>query len=76
MRSKQKFSTQIINARKKDQVIKISYKRKDYYVRVIRVMISDDVEEVLLTSILDKKIKPSDFKALYFTRWNVEIKYD
>jgi hypothetical protein len=71
MRTKQNFSTQIINARKKDQVIRVNYKGKDYSVRVIRVMISDDVEEVLVTSILDKKIKPSDFKVLYFKRWNV-----
>lgn len=52
------------------------YQGKAYPVRVIRVMISDDVEEVLISSLVDKKIKPSDFKILYFKRWQVEIKYD
>ena len=49
MRAKQSFSNQIINAKKKDQVIKIKYQGKDY---PVRVMISDYVEDVLLTSIV------------------------
>jgi hypothetical protein len=76
MRTKQKFSNQIINATKKDQNIRMIYQGKAYPVRVIRVMISDNVEEVLISSLVDKKIKPDDFKTLYFKRWKVEIKYD
>jgi hypothetical protein len=76
MRSKQTFSNQIIKARKKDQIIKINHLGKDYLVRVVRVMISDTEEEVLLTSILDENITPGDFKKLYFIRWKLETKYD
>lgn len=76
MRVKQDFSNQIIKATKNDQVINIIYDGKNYPVRVIRVMISDEVEEVLISSLLDKEITPKDFKELYFKRWNIEIKYD
>lgn len=76
MRAKHTFSNQIINAKRKDQIITMTHKGRKYSVRVLRVMISEDVEEVLITSLLDKNIKPEDFKILYFTRWKVEIKYD
>jgi hypothetical protein len=49
---------------------------KSYPVRVIRVKISDDIEEVLISSLLGRKIKIQDFKELYFKRWGVETKYD
>ena len=76
MRVKKDFSNKIKNAREKDQVISINYQGKEFPVRVIRVMISDDIEEILLTSLLDEKLNPEDFKELYFIRWKVEIKYD
>lgn len=76
MRVKQTFSNQIVNARKKDQIITMIYQGKAYPVRVIRVMISVDMEEVLITSLLGKNITSEDFKKLYFIRWKVEIKYD
>lgn len=76
MRVKQSFSKQIKNAIKKDQIITMIHEGKKYPVRVLRVMISDDVEEVLITSLLDKNITTNDFKKLYFIRWKVEIKYD
>lgn len=76
MRTKQTFSKQIINARKKDQIISMVYKGKSYPVRVIRIMISDEIEEVLITSLIDESIKPIDFKKLYFIRWKIEIKYN
>ncbi len=76
MRVKQSFSNQIKNASKKDQIITMIHEGEKYPVRVLRVMISEGVEEVLITSLLDKNISPEDFKALYFIRWKVEIKYD
>lgn len=76
MRVRSDFSNQLVNARKKDQVIDIKYNDKSYPVRVIRVMISDEVEEVLMSSLMDEKIKPDDFKELYFKRWGIETKYN
>lgn len=76
MRVKKTFSNQILAATKKDQIIEMIYQGQRYPVRVLRVMISEDVEEVLITSLLNKDIKSEDFKALYFIRWKVEIKYD
>lgn len=76
MRVKADFSNQIIYAREKDQIIYMKHNGKSYPVRVIRVMISDEIEEVLISSLLDKKLKPKDFKELYFKRWSVETKFD
>lgn len=76
MRVKLDFSNQIKNATKYDQIIYMKHNGKNYPVRVIRVMISDKLEEVLISSLLDKEITPNDFKELYFKRWNIEIKYD
>ena len=43
--------------------------------RVIKIKISDDVTEILVTNIYDKITTPSQFKELYFIRWRVECKY-
>src|SRR6056297_1411967 len=76
MRVKLNFSNQIIKATQNDQIIYMRYNDKDYPVRVIRVKISDNVLEVLISSLLDEEVKAKDFKELYFRRWNIETKYD
>lgn len=76
MRVKKSFSNQIIKATKDDQVINMTYNGKDYPVRVIRIKISNETEEVLISSLLDIEITTQVFKELYFLRWNIETKYD
>lgn len=44
-------------------------------IRVIKVKLSDDITETLVTNIDDATITPSKFKELYFLRWGVESKY-
>ena len=44
-------------------------------VKVLKIKLSDDVTEVLVTNIYDEKITPMEFKELYFLRWGVESKY-
>lgn len=61
---------------KKDQIIKIKYKKKAYVVRTVRFMLESGIEEILLTNIFEEAYKTDDFKKLYFKRWGIEIKYD
>jgi len=44
-------------------------------VRVIKIKLSDDTTEILVTNIFDEVITKPQFKELYFLRWGVECKY-
>lgn len=44
-------------------------------VRVVKIQISDNETEVLVTNIYEDNIMPLQFKELYFLRWGVESKY-
>ncbi|WP_257788399.1 transposase [Clostridium saccharobutylicum] len=44
-------------------------------VRVIKIKLSADTTEILVTNIFDEIITPNQFKELYFLRWGVECKY-
>lgn len=44
-------------------------------VRVIKIKLSDDTTEILVTNIFDQIITHPQFKELYFLRWGVECKY-
>lgn len=76
MRAQSNFCKAVINAKKKDQVVKINYNQKSYDVRVLRFTLDSGEEEILLTSLLDKKLAIKDFKNLYFLRWGIEVKYN
>jgi Transposase DDE domain len=60
---------------------KIKDKPYDYNsfetVRLVRVSLPGEEDEVLITSLLDEKKYPTElFKSLYFQRWKVETFYD
>jgi hypothetical protein len=44
-------------------------------VRLVRVMLKTGEPEVLITSLLDDRITPDDFKELYNLRWGIETYY-
>ena len=44
-------------------------------VRVIKIKLSDDITEILVTNIFDEVITQPQFKELYFLRWGIECKY-
>ena len=68
--------SKIIDPNKEDQVIEINFRENTYRVRVVRFKLSSDEEEILITSIHNKKYSLSDFKDLYHLRWGIETKYD
>lgn len=76
MRVSSKFIKQVTQAKEEDQVIQVNHKGKILKIRVIRFMLDSDIEEVLITNILDKSFTVKAFKSLYFKRWGIECKYD
>ena len=58
-----------------DSILEYKLKGEIKKVRVLRIKLSEDVTEVLVTNIYDEKITPMEFKELYFLRWGVESKY-
>lgn len=92
IRSKKSFNKEVIDfylSGLKSKIIeiypgedrKIKEKPYDYNsfetVRLVRVELSGEEDEVLITSLLDEKKYPTElFKSLYFQRWKVETFYD
>jgi len=58
-----------------DCLFEYKSKRELKKIRVIKIKLSDDITEILVTNIYDKTITSSQFKELYFLRWGVECKY-
>ncbi|WP_283624931.1 IS4 family transposase [Clostridium butyricum] len=58
-----------------DSILEYKLKGEIKRVRVLKIKLSDEVTEVLVTNIYDEKITHIYFKELYFLRWGVESKY-
>ncbi|HYG39741.1 MAG TPA: IS4 family transposase [Cytophagales bacterium] len=54
------------------------FSRKDFIeVRLIKVVLDSGETEVLITSLIDESLYPTEiFKELYFKRWGIETYYD
>lgn len=76
MRSKVNFVKELKTATKEDQIIEVKYNGEILKIRVLRFMLSLEVEEILLTNIMDETLGIKEFKELYFKRWSIEVKYD
>ena len=58
-----------------DSILEYKLKGETKKVRVLKIKLSEDVTEVLVANIYDKKITTIEFKELYFLRQGVESKY-
>lgn len=92
IRAKKDFNNEIINfysSGLKSKIIQIHpgkntsvadkpYNHKSFEtVRLVRVKLPREEDQILITSLLDEKKYPVDiFKSLYFKRWKVETFYD
>jgi len=76
MRVKNQSMKEFNEAKEPDQIIEINVEGKTIKVRVLRLMLDSDVEEVLVTNLLDESPGIQAFKALYFKRWGIEVKYN
>lgn len=70
------FLKEVNQVKGHDEIIKFRYKREEYQLRVIKVMLETGEAEILITSILDQSFSNKDFKGLYFKRWGIETKYN
>jgi len=76
MRVKIKSMKEFNEAKEPDQIVEIKVDGKTIKVRVVRFMLDSEVEEVLVTNLLDENLGIQEFKALYFKRWGIEVKYN
>lgn len=58
-----------------DYILEYKIKGELKKIRVIKIKLSDDITEILVTNIYDETINPTKFKELYFLKWGVECKY-
>ena len=75
MRLKNQSMKEVNEAMEPDQIVQINVGGKTINVRVLRFMLDSEVEEVLVTNLLDESLGIQEFKALYFRRWGIEVKY-
>lgn len=70
-----KFQPDLEKANEPDQFITLVYKAKTITVRVINVILPTGEIEKLVTNLIDEGFSTEEFKALYFKRWGIEVKY-
>lgn len=63
------------SANSTDSILEYKFNRELKKIRVIKVKLSDELTETLVTNIPVDKVSTSKFKELYFLRWGVECKY-
>jgi len=71
-RVKRKFHNDIDAQKKSDGYVWLTQGNKRIRVRVIKFMLDSGEEEILVTSITDRRMGVRAFKKLYFMRWPVE----
>ena len=76
MRVSSSFLKAVNEAKKEDQVIEVKIEEEYVKIRVLRFVLDSGEEEVLITNLLDEELGIKDFKALYFKRWGIEVKFN
>ena len=71
MRVKNKSMKEFDEAMEPDQIVKIKVDGKTIKVRVLRFMLNSEVEEVLVTNLMEESLGIQEFKALYYKRWGI-----
>lgn len=76
MRLKNKSMKEFDAAMKPDQIVELNVDGKTIKVRILRFMLNSEVEEVLVTNLLEESLGIPSFKTLYFKRWGIEVKFN
>ena len=76
MRVSSAFLKDVVNVEGADQIVEVKYKGKIIKMRVLKFQLDSGVTEILITNIFDESFTVGDFKALYFKRWGLEVKYN
>lgn len=75
MRVKTASMKEINEALKPDQIVEMKVDGKAIKLRVLRLMLDSEIEEVLVTNLFDESLGIQAFKELYFKRWGIEVKF-
>ena len=70
-----KFIPEFDRANDPDQLVTLIHKNKTLTVQIINVILPTGEVEKLVTNIMNVDLTTDDFKALYFKRWGIEVKY-
>lgn len=76
MRVSSSFLNEVNAAKDGDQVVEIKTKKLKTKMRVLKFDLESGEKEVLITNLTDSDLGIEDFKALYFKRWGIEVKYN
>ena len=76
MRVQKSFSQLIDESTQEDYYMDLSYQKKTYKVRIIKLKLPSNEIEVLVTNVGRNQFKKSEFMELYFKRWPIETKYN
>ena len=75
MRVQKKFMQEVNEAIKDDQIIEFTSNGKVIKSRVVRVVLENGNEEILMTNLFEDSLTTNDLKVLYFKRWGIETKF-
>jgi hypothetical protein len=76
MRVTTSFMNEVNTVKSDDEIVELVIKKKTIKLRVIKVILKTGEVETLISSLQDSSFAKEDFKALYFKRWGIEVKYD
>ena len=76
MRVSSSFIKSINEVTGEDQIVEVKVDGKKIKIRVVKFMLESGEEEKLITNLIDENLSIDEFKALYFKRWGIEVKYD
>jgi len=76
MRVKTRSMKEIHETMEPDHIVEFKGDKKLFNMRVLRFMLDSGVEEVLVTNLWDETLGIQEFKALYFKRWGIEVKFN
>ena len=76
MRVSSSFFNEVNGAKGEDQIVEVKNKKINTKIRVLKFDLESGEKEVLITNLFDEDLGIKDFKALYFKRWGIEVKYN
>jgi hypothetical protein len=75
MRVRKKFNTEF-DLSSKNEKVTFEHSGKQYQVRVFKVTLESNEQEILVTNIREKHLSRNEVGDLYFKRWRIEVKFD
>lgn len=75
MRVSKYFILEVNEALKNDQIVEFISNGHIFKSRVVRVILSNGTEEILITNLFEDSLTTEDLKVLYFKRWGIETKF-